>query len=90
MVGMGQSGWVEDTLVATLLDLLAFLELSGADVVEPDAAVRQMEETAHRLRALASADRTRLVDLIVRCAAAEVVPERAAFFASVPQTLRLD
>jgi hypothetical protein len=80
---------VDETLVVALLDLLAFLELSGDTVVDPDAAVNQMEATAYRLARLPPADQTRLIELITARAANEPDQERAAFFASLPEAIGL-
>lgn len=80
---------MEEHLVAALLDLLAFLELSGDDVVHPDAAVAQMESTAHQLASLSLEDQVRLRKLVADLAATEVPPERAAFFSSLPEALGL-
>jgi hypothetical protein len=43
-----------DPLVAALLHVVAFLELSGDQAVDPDWAVEAMEHVAHYLRQLSA------------------------------------
>ena len=43
---------MEAALISLVIDNLAFLELSGPAVIDPDAAVRQMETTAATLQML--------------------------------------
>lgn len=78
-----------ELLVTALLDLLAFLELSGDDTVDPDAAVEQLEEAARTLRQLGEEDRERLVATIEAAAAREEDPARRAFFLATPEALGL-
>jgi hypothetical protein len=41
-----------DPVLASLLHVMAFLELSGDDVVDPDSAVQAMECVAHYLQGI--------------------------------------
>ena len=47
-----------------VLDALAFLELSGDEVVDPDAAVGLTESIAATLKALAPAERQEFIDFV--------------------------
>jgi len=49
-------------LIDALIDLLAFLELSGDDVVNPDSAVQAMESAAATLQKLSPEDRRVFID----------------------------
>lgn len=62
---------IHRALLEALLGCLVFLEDSGDDIVDPDGAVRAMENAAHRLLSLPEADRAELVAMIRRLGAAE-------------------
>jgi hypothetical protein len=79
-------------LMSIVLDALAFLELSGDDVVDPDAAVGLMESIAASLTALAPADRQEFLDFVEAQArdAAKRNDERVSrFLRSLPEALGL-
>jgi len=64
----------------SLLDLLAFLELSGQDAVHPDAAANMLEAVGTRLDSLSAGDRVELLACAKRMADETRDPERARFF----------
>jgi len=64
----------------SLLDLLAFLELSGEDAVHPDAAANVLEAVGTRLDHLSAVERTELLACSRKMADETPDPERAHFF----------
>lgn len=58
------SGPMSRVLMQIVVDELAFLEMSGDDVVDPDAAVRQLEGIAALLQELPSAERRQFLGFV--------------------------
>ena len=54
------------TLAKALVDALAFLELSGDDVVDPDSAVKVMESIAATLQEASEEERNAIVVAAMR------------------------
>lgn len=75
-----------------VVEALAFAELSGDDILQPDAAVRHLEEMASILRELSAPDRVGFVQYVERLAAGECgecSPERAEFLRSLARHIGL-
>ena len=62
---------IHKALLNSLFACLIFLEDAGDDIVDPDAAVRTMEDAAHPLLSLSDDDRRSLVAMIRQLAAEE-------------------
>jgi hypothetical protein len=81
-------------LMKVMIELIVFLGLSGDDVVNPDAAVAQLEAIANDLRALGPNDKTALVRFINEYAdelsAAGDSSERAEFIREIPSSIGLE
>lgn len=71
----------------------AFLELSGDDVVNPDAAVRELEALSQTLEALSSTERRDFVRFVEDYAESEhrqgQSQSRVEFIKSLPEALGL-
>ncbi|MEO1483002.1 MAG: hypothetical protein AAFU77_12925 [Myxococcota bacterium] len=83
---------MDEQLVMVLVDQMCFLELSGDDVINPDAAVRQMESIVAVFEELDSAQKEQLKILIERQAQearARGIELRAEFIESLPEALGL-
>jgi len=85
---------VKTTWMKLAVDACAFLELSGDDVVDPDAAVAQLEGIAFTLKAELSAEECRefssyVADLARRERAAGSDEERVTFLERLPEYLGL-
>ena len=79
-------------LMNIVLDALAFLELSGDEVVHPDAAVGLVESIAACLKSLAPADRQvflEFVEVEARAAALRDDSRVAQFLRTLPEALGL-
>ena len=76
-------------LIESLLGCLAFLEHGGDDVIDPDAAVRAMENMAHPLMSLPESDRAALVAMIQQVAAAAPDDGWRRFVLSAPYGMGL-
>lgn len=72
-----------------LLSCLAFLEHSPDDVVDPDAAVRALEDAVHPLLLLSAEEQAALVALLHERAEAEPDPGWQAFIGGLPSALGL-
>ena len=58
-------------MVRAIAAAMMFLEESGPDEVDPDAAVRGMENISHELLEFGNSDRVEFIELIERVSAAE-------------------
>lgn len=76
-----------EALLESTADLLAFLELSDDSVVDPDAAVVQMEAVAGRLQSLTTSDRRVLTDAIHALAIRQEREDRRSFVQDLPNSL---
>lgn len=74
-------------LMQALADQAAFLALSGNDVVNPDAAVAQLELLGALLQALSPDERRVFIGFCRELAESERDPERGEFFESLPENL---
>jgi hypothetical protein len=79
------------TLMRSIVEHAAFLALSGDDIVNPDAAVAQLEQLAEGLKELSSEDRLQFVRFIQALSEqerkAEKSRERIAFLETLPENL---
>lgn len=71
-------------LLRAVLDSLVFLEDSGDDIVDPDSAVRAMENIGHSLLTLSEPDRAELVSMINQLAVAEKAGPWRDFILNTP------
>jgi hypothetical protein len=82
---------MNQTLIRLVADNIAFLELSGDDVVDPDAAVREVEAIVHRLRGLSDDEREQFIsfveDVLATEARASGDEQRAQFLMTVRNEL---
>lgn len=76
-------------LVRALVDLMVFLEFSRDDVVNPDAAVTQIEAVAAILREQPQDDRAVLIDEIVAVGKEQQDPAVREFVVGLPESLGL-
>lgn len=83
----GQSP-TSEIYLAALLDCISFIELSGSDVIDTDAAVRQLESVASLLRSDPAAAE-RIAEEIAAFARAEGDPQRRELFDRLPAALGL-
>jgi hypothetical protein len=85
---------MNENLMTIVLETLAFFELAGDDLVEPDSAVEQMEGAAHFLAQLSAEEKKQFADFARRYADDEAnvkgTAERVEFFRSVPQHFDLE
>ncbi len=90
-------GWsgagVNKILLRALVECAAFAELSGEDVIDPDAAVALMEQLATLLGELEPRDRVEFIAFVEALAASERAAsgenERARFLAGLPEAFGL-
>jgi hypothetical protein len=62
---------MNEHLMRAIIQHAAFLELSGDDVVDPDAAVRELEGLAATLKRLSSSERNAFAEFTNRYADSE-------------------
>ena len=81
------------TLIKVIVQNLAFLELSGDDIINPDAAVRAIESVATELDALTDREKAMFSDFVGKLADEEEragqPQERVEFIRSIPEALGL-
>jgi hypothetical protein len=77
------------TLANAILDLAAFLELSGDDVIDPDAAVNALESLASALKSASPEEVAAIRSAIREQIASSASPERAAFLRSFAENAGL-
>jgi len=84
---------VNKILLRALVECAAFAELSGEDVIDPDAAVALMEQLATLLGELEPRDRVEFIAFVEALAASERAAsgenERARFLAGLPEAFGL-
>ena len=76
-------------LANAILDLAAFLELSGDDVVDPDVAVKAMESLAFALKSATPDEVAAIRSAIREQVASSPSPERAAFLRTFSENVGL-
>ncbi|MET8353630.1 MULTISPECIES: hypothetical protein [unclassified Micromonospora] len=76
-------------LIESLLACLAFLEQSDSDTVDPDSAIRALEDVAYPLQSLSDADRRSLLAMFERVAAEETDTGWREFIRLQPRGLGL-
>lgn len=76
-------------LIRSLVDLLAFLELSDSRVVDTDSAVQAMETVARNLQRLSSPDREEFLQAVARMAQETIDDRKRAFLMRMPEDLGL-
>jgi hypothetical protein len=79
---------MNSVLVRAVVEALAFLELSSDEAIDPDAAVKAMEEISYRLQALSKRDKATFCKM-VRALADDLTregdsQERIDFVRSIP------
>jgi hypothetical protein len=77
----------QDPLVKAIVAALMLLEDSGDDEINPDTAVRGMENIAHELLVLTDDERAEFINLVEEVASAETDERYAAFTRRVPQMI---
>jgi hypothetical protein len=77
------------TLVRSLIELLLFLEFSGEETVNPDAAAAQLEAVAALLRDLPEKDRAVIIDEIISIGKVNPDPRAREFIVGLPGSLGL-
>lgn len=77
------------SLANAILDLAAFLELSGDDVLDPDAAVNAMESLAFALKSATPEEIAAIHSSIREQLASSPSPERAKFLRSFVENVGL-
>jgi len=84
---------MNEHLMKSIIQCAAFLELSGDDIVNPDAAVRELETLSHELQMLSLTERQAFIDFTSHDAEDEVrrgqPQRRTEFIKSLPETLGL-
>lgn len=76
-------------LAGLLVDVVWFLDSCSDDEVDPDTAVKLMNNAAWVLGELPEAQRDRIVEIIGDSARAETDPSRRRFLESFPEALGL-
>lgn len=76
-------------LVRAIVAAMMFLEESGSDELDPDAAVRGMESIAHELLQLAEVDRVEFIELVEGVARDSPDEHEARFIRNIPQMIGL-
>lgn len=79
-----------NTLAKALLNLAAFLELSGDDVVDPDSAIAAMEDAAATLQDATPAERQALVAAAKSLAKQTTDRQRRKFYSGFMESVGLD
>ena len=79
---------MENAVLRALIDCLVLIGLSADDVIDPDYAVRALEEAAHTLGSLAEPERQRLAESMLALADEES-GERRVFVRGLPRALGL-
>jgi hypothetical protein len=77
-------------LIRGLIDALLFLECSGDDEVNPDSAVRCMENISSSLRALSTSDQLELRAELVKIAGNANDEKFAKFVRALPDMLGIE
>lgn len=80
---------IHKALLESLLGCLAFLEHSDSDTVDPDSAMRALENAAYPLLNLSDADRMSLVRMFEQMAAEETDAGWREFIRLQPRGLGL-
>jgi len=76
-------------LTGVLVDVVWWLESCGDEEVDPDSAVKMMENVGGELLRLPSGQRERLLQVLTDLAEAEQTPERRDFLKSFPFAIGL-
>jgi hypothetical protein len=78
---------VNHIVLTALVDLIAFLALSGEETVHEDAALAQLESTGALLKCLSPDEREQFLAFVRGAAEREENQERAEFLRSLPFSL---
>ena len=76
-----------EPLLKAIVAAMVFLEASGPDEVDPDSAVRCLENMSYELLRLAGADRIEFIALIERVAQHETDERYARFIREIPRMI---
>jgi hypothetical protein len=79
---------MEDAVLRALVDCLDFIENSPDDVIDPDAAVRALENVSYELQAL-PADAQAALSRRILALADDAGARRASFLRSLPEAIGL-
>jgi hypothetical protein len=79
---------MEDAVLRALVDCLDFIENSPDDVIDPDAAVRALENVSYELQAL-PADAQVALSRRILALADDASDRRASFVRSLPEAIGL-
>ena len=74
-------------LVATIAQMAIFLELSDDSVIDPDAAVKQLEEMAFTLQKLSGPEQTEFVRILEELAAENSFEDQRDYLRRLPEAL---
>ena len=80
---------MNDVLMGIVVDVMAFFELSGDDVVHPDSAVTWLESISYKLQRLQPADRAAFLAFVRSRAAGEEKKPMKEFLQSLPEAAGL-
>ena len=80
---------MNEVLMGIVVDMMAFLELSGDEVVDPDAAVSCLENISGELQRLDGANRRVFLNHVKKQAAREQDQRRKEFLQSLPEAAGL-
>jgi hypothetical protein len=80
---------LEDSLVDALTSMVATIELSSDEEIDPDVATTIYEPIGAIFRRMSSQDRRRLAELVARSAALETDPARREVIAQFPDSFGL-
>lgn len=85
---MSQNLELNDCLIRSILDLIIFLEFSGEDTVDPDAAVGVLEQLSAQLLRMDENDKNLFVEKI-SALSSEYAGEKAEFIKSIGEDFGL-
>jgi hypothetical protein len=85
---------MNENLMTIVLEALAFFDLAGAELIDPDAAAEQTEGAVRTLSQFSTDEKKEFAAFARRYAADEEStkgpPERVDFFRSVPENFELE
>jgi hypothetical protein len=78
---------MNETLVRAIIELIASMELTSDEVLDPDVVTGLLEDFSAALEELSGRDRRRLVRIVQEMADSERNPERKSVLADLPEGL---
>jgi hypothetical protein len=76
---------MNDLLMGIVVDVMAFLELSGDDVVDPKSAMTWLESISYKLQKLEPGDREAFLAFVAKRAQDEEEEQMKEFLRSLPE-----